>query len=262
MLSFIWSSLSNWDRADLLGLLMVVVGVAGEWAITFPWVKDKLKIPYNPTNFPALEFRKLLLEVFFTGLVAIGVGLELSAWPQHIQEIESLKNANLVLEKQLQPRTITEKQIKDFIFLTETWPKFPIRVAAPAGVTEAGSYAWQIRDMLNRAKFTIPDSDTNFFVGVDFLPGAMTLPGAHTNTLEDLQIVYIGTNNPNVFMSLIIEQTNGFKRFTPMPNDTNSLEGGFIYNLSQIGIQTQANTGPPNWVEPYQFIIYIVPKNQ
>jgi hypothetical protein len=107
-----WESLSSWERADIVGLLMVAVGVLGELALRFERIKKLLKFPFNPTNFSPLDFRKNLLEIIFELLVFVGLGIEVYALPNLINEshieiaglnkqTEQLRNDRLGLEKQV-----------------------------------------------------------------------------------------------------------------------------------------------------------------
>jgi hypothetical protein len=78
MLSF-WSSLSASDRRDIVGLLLVAFGVAGELISTFDFANKLLGIRFNPTGFPPLDIRKKLLEIISTALIVIGLGLMASS---------------------------------------------------------------------------------------------------------------------------------------------------------------------------------------
>jgi len=173
-----------------------------------------------------------------------------------------IESNNLVLQKELHPRIITQKQMKDFIFLTENLPKLPIRVATGMASAEAENYAWQIRNLLNAAKFPVPDSDTNQFLGIDWIANAITLPAPeHDKPLVDVQFMSGTTNNYSVLHFLREEQTNGFERFYISTNDTASVYAAIWNYFNQIGISTLPGYAPA-WVLTNSCVVYINPKVQ
>jgi hypothetical protein len=296
------SSFETWRRLAELGALVVVLGIMGEIAAILmeshdrnffrEWWDFRLNPKlFDPTWGWLLRWakpRKLRIEFLSVVLVVGGLVVEIGAghesyiisdklnsvlnkeaadaWTNAAGAMvlaRQLESTNIFLKMKLQPRAITEKQIKDFIFLTENLPKIPVRVSVAANIVESGSYAWQIRDMFSRAQFPIPDSDTNFFVGVKFMPNAITLPIYPTagKTWLNGQFLYNGTNDPNVFYIVSVEKTNGFVRFNVVRNETNNIEGALINYFTQIGIPLEIKQEPA-WVASNCFEIYINPKNQ
>ena len=83
-----------WEKFELAGITMVVLGVAGEFLLIFK------KFPFNPTSFGHLELflgrSKKFWEKCFSGLVAIGVSVEMVTFPMVLKEshteIAVLKN--------------------------------------------------------------------------------------------------------------------------------------------------------------------------
>ena len=155
MLAF-WSSLSVSDRRDIIGLLMVAIGVAGDVMRAFDFTKKLLGIKFNPTDFSFLDFRKKCLEITAAALIVVGLGLEVSAWPAHIKEVELLKQGNLELQMKMQPRVISAEHWSKFIKLSKGLSPIKIKVFAPVNDNEAYRYALQFRDMLDEAGLKPP----------------------------------------------------------------------------------------------------------
>jgi hypothetical protein len=276
-MSSLLGSFSFWDWVDIIGLAMVTIGVLAEVAFgmveigfferllnKIKWVKQMLSFPFNPTNFPPLELKKNWAEIIIDALVFLGLALELIALPislhnSHV-DISALQGENLELQLKLQPRIITLQQITNFMFLTQTFPKFPIRVEVVAMTGEATGYAWQIRKMLNQANYPPPNSDTNFFLGIDFLGNAVSVPPTGevgTNGFADLEFVTDNTNDLIVFNYQAEEKTNGFIRYAIAKTDTNGLNAAFINYLNQDHIVTVWNY-TPSWENPNHVAILVM----
>ena len=71
--------------------------------------------------------------------------------------VEELRESNDELESKMHWRKITPEQIKDFIFLTEKLPKFPVKIMVQYGNNEAFQFASQIRLMLDAAGYKQPE---------------------------------------------------------------------------------------------------------
>jgi hypothetical protein len=66
-----------------------------------------------------------------------------------------------VLEQQMRPRTINEKQTKDFISLTERIPKIPICIREGQQGFDTETFALRMREMLTAAGFGAKEGDAN-----------------------------------------------------------------------------------------------------
>lgn len=234
----LWSSLSAADRRDLIGLAMVTLGVAGDLIVLTEWFKKLLHIPFNPTNFGPLEFRKVIAEIVFSALIVFGLGLELTAWPQHIKEVVALQNENIKLKKEMQWRAISPQQITNFVMLTKGIPKFSVRVGTSQFNDEAFSYAVQIREMLDQAGYSTPISDTNCVGGV-FLHQNVSAYDSNigdTNGWIWLAFISDSTNKYTYWHYEYSTKTNGLYIFTVPKNDTNSIYSAFINCFQQLQI--------------------------
>ena len=174
-----WESYSHWERIDLVGVLMVAVGVLGEALL----VIRSIWFPYNPTNFPPLEsvlgFKKKHLEIFFGILVAFGVALELRALPMSLNEshvqiaklenkTEELRKANEQarsdnntladrLDKSIKARIELEMAYFPRIFEPDEqlgkYAGIKFGIAAIPNDSEAASFSWQLTTNLNNSQW-------------------------------------------------------------------------------------------------------------
>jgi hypothetical protein len=255
------SSLPYWDALEIVSLVFVWVGVWGEYKA------ERMKSPYNPTNFPALETEKKKVGAFFWRVLLLGLSAEAVAsifiMVISNKEIAELNLENSKLKTKLQQRTINKEKTENFIFLTEKIPKIPIRVAIGANKDEVVSYAWQIRQMLNQAHFPTPDSDTNLAFGIHFDTTAVALPVVigDTNEWGDVELITDETNDFTKFYYLAMQKTNGFVRYTIPAGDTNDMYGALINAFSQINVKISWYC-KPEWVNPNHCEIYIRQKPQ
>lgn len=139
---------------------MVAIGVAGELLSAFDFTKKLLGIKFNPTGFSPLDFRKKCLEIISAALIVVGLGLEVSAWPAHIKEVESLKGDNLRLQSLMQPRMITAQQHDKFVSVLKNAPKFQVWVAYDLPSDENLTFVRQIRELLDAAGFGVVKGET------------------------------------------------------------------------------------------------------
>jgi hypothetical protein len=250
-LSWLWLSL-GW-----VGAFAVIIGVWGEEHF------DHKVLPYHKQEKLKWRFWIILLcglAVEFASLIGTtftSIALE--------QRVEVLRKANDELEAKTKPRIITEKQINDFIFLTENFPKFPIRVGVEQlnEDEETLSYAWQIRKMLTKAKFPVPDSDTNSFLGIAFMQNAVSAlelkEEVATNPPVDIQFISDSTNDLMVFQYRSVEKTNGFRRYDMSGEGTNYVYGALVNYFIQIGMAISWDC-VPQWTGTNHCAIYITQK--
>lgn len=159
-----------------------------------------------------------------------------------------IESNNIVLRKGLQARVITEIQISNFIFLTKNFPKIPIRVAASSLASpEADSYAWQLKRMFNLADFPSPNADSNSFLGIHLIEGAMSVPmflGISNYPSSHIQLIFNASEDPTVFHFRSKQTNANFVRYDVDPKDTNSVYGVLVNYLNQDDIMTVAQFWP------------------
>jgi hypothetical protein len=193
-----FSTLSAWDWLDLFGLLMVLLGVIGEF-----WSAGK----HNP-----------FCERIWGYVLILGLALELIALPNHFIEAGKLKQLaeraneratitesnNLVLrsnvvalELKLQPRVITPAQMTNFESLTKLITKsLPIKISI--GSTAQAGLARQFREMLDRSGFKRHQGETEpWGFSIDNI-AIGRLIGEPTEPRPFIYLIY-GTNVPKTY---------------------------------------------------------------
>jgi hypothetical protein len=294
MLSSFFSSLDGWAWLALIGAFMVIPGVMLEgaeyivkwsknktfrrcfrWSIGTPTLLEflciaktveKLLLPVESLGFLVLVFG-LAVEIigsFFSNRLQTRENFELSQSNINLTlRIEELRSNNLVLEKELQPRTITIDQITNFIFLTAKMPKFKVRVAAGVSSDEVSSFAWQIREMLNKAGFGVPDADTNRMLGIDWEPSAVNLAIPNTGTnWADLSFIsdHPITPDQRIYAASFKDETTGRVQYAPIPNNIDSMYSVLFGAFADIGITNVTFGDKPDWVKPTHYEIFVIQK--
>jgi hypothetical protein len=171
---------------------------------------------------------------------------------------------NLVLQKELQPRIITQQNIIDFIFLTEKiGKKIPIKIHVTSYGDDTLSFSIQLRTMLDDAKF-LRDSSEN---GIEMDAKGNGTPihyitrkiGA-TEEWPSVFFVIYSTNDIYLLDNYIpTEITNGFVR--PIVSDQNPKE---IYEAIQMCMdQIKIKTAwvPATWIATNEYEIFVPAKN-
>ena len=234
------------------------------------YIKPRI-LPIETVGFTMLVFGLAveLLGGFAAGRMQSKENSELETTNKLLSlQIEELHSNNLVLQLKLQPRTITVQQITNFISLTRTMVHFPIRVGIGPNSEEPFNYALQIRDMLNKANFTPPDSDTNslnYFFGVGIDPTAITWTTDRNDTnwpdvcfaSDDTNAVSLGKQG----LTAVLKHFSGLQRpLTPYENSEMEFEViPFVFR--QIGIQG-FYLYKPDWVGTNHFEIFVRQKSQ
>lgn len=195
-----WSSLSIWERLDIIGLSMVTIGVFGELIIA----TASIRFPYNPTNFSAHEsafgFKKRHLEILFDSILVLGLGLELWALPnslshshKDIAELNDRASTNALAALELQrevfrlknPAIITDDQRKRFIaILTNSNNVSKVHIEVIVGNCDRPTeqFAFQIRKILNEAGYgdvpykTPPTNIAVPVINIEDVPSPVNLP--------------------------------------------------------------------------------------
>jgi hypothetical protein len=124
------------------------------------------------------------------------------------------------------------------------------------------SYAWQIRQMLNAAKFPPPDSDTNLPFEIFPREGLIGFPATAGDPIwNDVEFFCGNTNDFKNFRYLGEETSNGLVQLA-VPNwDTNDTFGVFIHEFMELGITVKWSY-QPNFVSPNTIEIFIRPKSE
>lgn len=169
-------------------------------------------------------------------------------------QIEALRSNNLALELKLQPRIITPTQITNFIFLTEKIPKFPIRVSVGDANNETFQFALQIRGLLNKAGYEVPDSDKNSLNGIFPIPNGVLWDDIFTDKWTDIAILV--KTNVSALVWFHSEKTNSFNRPTPKTNESGEIYAGIFSAFQQSGIETTAGFAP-EWVGANEMSVFV-----
>lgn len=219
----------------------------------------------------------VLVVVGFFGAVVFGhesskaLGKRLAWWCDMLLLIGLLLEMNeavnedskiLALQKQLQPRTISNKQIYDFIFLTERISKaVPIKIHATFEGDDTFQFAVHIRAMLDKAGFQ-RDSSAN---GIE--EDAAQNRTTHifrdvgwTNEWPSLFLIRYGTNVVVTNTDIPKELTNGFVRPIVSEPNTQRIYEAIGDCLTQIGANTMW-LATSNLLSPGEYEIYVPPKN-
>jgi hypothetical protein len=122
-LLFSTSALWLWEIVEIVGAVIVTIGVIGEYVASFT------TIPKGRIGKKKWEKRSTLILIF--GLAVELVGLVSTICLSNI-EIAQLHKETAELELKLQPRTITAQQCKSFISFLQDAPKSPISLYAIA----------------------------------------------------------------------------------------------------------------------------------
>jgi hypothetical protein len=172
-----------------------------------------------------------------------------------------LRSNVVELEKQMQPRRITDKQLKDFIFLTKYVPKIPIEVVSGIGMDERFGYASQIRYMLSQAGFGV-ELDTNkpSLNGVNVFATAFSYPLVLGTNEMPSDVSLIMDNKFPSYIGAMWEHTNGFDRIIVEPT-TNRLAIYLIVRLvfDQVGIKSTI-CPTPKWVKDGKCFFFVEEK--
>lgn len=223
-------SFSLWDWVELGGLAMVFIGVL------FGHIATK-------NNSPRKDFWEMVL--------IIGLAIDVSAFVRHEKQLADLKHENLLLELRLQPRKITDKQVRDFIFLTERIPKIAVRVDVGSGVfnQETCNFAFEIRELLQQAKFLVPESDQKYSMNV-FNEPSRTFISKDGPTDLIMFVESSGLTKPQ------FEMVNGIKRPVAQNGNTNDIYAALYYAFSEAGISIGL-VSKPEWTHDTHMEIFV-----
>jgi hypothetical protein len=177
-------------------------------------------------------------------------------------QTEVLHNENLVLQAKLQPRTIKMEQMKDFILLTEDVAKIPVRVVIGEEGDDTETFAFQVRDMLDHAKFFAPTNAGAW--GVDRDPTRLSVRPIGTDVRDSQVWIICHDTNEIKTVHLPHEFTYGIYRYVVVENHPEknfNVFSAISDSLNSVGIKCGWNCAP-NWVKPGEFQIMIPLKNQ
>jgi hypothetical protein len=249
------------------GLLLVLIGVVGEIACDWKEMEGRLA---RAKRISAILLVVGLMMEFWEAAKSDNEVADTKERTALVESNNLVLRSNVVaLEIKLQPRTITHKQIEDFIFLTEKITnKIPITVHVYSQGDDTMSYGVQIRLMLDKAGFPRPDpnqyqvkTDMGVKIDPDTLLTFMVRKIGVTKEWPMVSFISYGTNDsPFSFDNDIpCERTNGL--FRPIVSGENkkkvyeAIQGCF----NQIGITTEWNVND-KWASPGEFEIYVPAK--
>jgi hypothetical protein len=160
------------------------------------------------------------------------------------------------------PRTITPKQVVDFIYLSEDIEKIPITIYAAQSGDDAYSFAMQLREMLTEAKFGIdPNSDQ------DGMRRDITIntgrPIGQTVATPWVFIFHYGDNGDHAVPLDFdyVRGTNGLcKPRVTYNNDPKNIYLAIGDCLTQIGIPVEGMSST-NGMRPGQYEFFVPPKS-
>jgi hypothetical protein len=170
----------------------------------------------------------------------------------------NIESNNLVLQKELQPRIITLTQITNFIFLTEKIINVPVKISFASGRNETVNFAYQLRDMLNRAGFMPETNAGTWGINPDATHIWRRTRAGDTNWPSVYLYVY-GTNGCFNSRFFAYEFTNKFARPIVNINDPETVGCAILFVLKQIGINTEEGSNS-EIVKPNEFEFYIMDK--
>jgi hypothetical protein len=285
--------LNGWTWLALIGCALVIPGVILESAeYVIKWGKKKKCrqfidrwIPY-PARRECVCAVKILkpiilpIETFGFALLVIGLAVEIFGSFKSDQtqsqenavmeatntvlnlQIEELHSNNLVLEKELQPRTISIEQITNFIRVSVNIPRnIPITVHASTQGDDTLGFATQIRLMLDKAGF-MRDGSQN---GVEYdlynnspITGYFYRKIGDEHTWPSVIFAMYGTNEIFSVDSDIYNSTNEVVGLSPNERGAKAVYEGIEAAFRRIGISTEWETA--FWLKTNEIEIYIPPK--
>ncbi|MGD1019993.1 MAG: hypothetical protein ABSA12_11840 [Verrucomicrobiia bacterium] len=265
MLSFIpW-----WGWLDVVFTLSVLIGVSLE----VEWIQKRLT-PERSSDLLPVSLRGTKLKKRGEVLLILGLAGELACLPIGLWEtskvserVEGLRKANDELRANQKPRRITDKQIRDFIFLTEKVPKIPIRVRLGLMDWETHSYATRFREMLDRARFLRPHNADRR--GFEYHPDQTIVENQEEAERLGPEVkppclcFYVGSTNENEGVDLVSYETvNGVRR--PVLCDkptTAAVYYAIITSLNDVGINAVAFFSTNrDYVETGDVVIFVPEK--
>jgi hypothetical protein len=220
------SSYSSWDKADIIGPTLVLVGIIWEFKLLLS------RLPDGATR--QVMDRKHVKEILAALIVVLGVTIELVVVPHTLLEVsnvkqrtEELRAANDALELKIQPRTITKIQETNFIWLCKFIPKIPVTVRVISPKNENLSYAYQIRALLSKAGFGTNAGANDLGIVEDL---RITPYRKKISAGWEIDFVTSDQNASNHFAGTPFFTTNGFN----MPITTNSDEVSVFLAIGNI----------------------------
>lgn len=252
------------------GLIGVLIAVSGE--VYFDWKKESGRDAKWKKFFMALLVVSLAYELYeasesdkkaadaikLAGLANESAGKSNERAANTESNNLALRTKVLELEAKMQPRSISKKQISDFIFLTDKIPKIPIRVGVGPTADEVFTFAVKVQTMLADAGYNVPDSDKNEPLGIHQDLSAISWYNATpsiSNIWPDICFITDITNDLKK-VSFNFEYTNGYARPIVFESDTNKIYAALTFVFQQIGI-IYVTSYKPDWVKPNHCEIFI-----
>jgi len=169
-----------------------------------------------------------------------------------------LRSNVVALEIKLKPRTITTKQVEDFIFLTEKVPKIPIAIEVGTENGDNLSYAYQIRSLLSAGNFAVADANTIWGLKTSSVVTARKM-GMGADPIPYMHFFTYSTNDVVHPPAFVVERTNGFERpINISSNETYKVYAALRGVFNEIGIT--AEWWGTELVSSNEFRIFINPR--
>lgn len=249
-------------------MLLVLIGVAGEIACDWKEMEGRLA---RAKRISAILLVVGLMMEFWEAAKSDNEVADTKERTTLVESNNLVLRSNVVaLEIKLKPRTITPKQIEDFIFLTgKITNKTPITVHAYSQGDDTMSYAIQIEIMLEKAGFPRRDSSQDMSksdLGIKLDTGAplTTFVVRKIGVIKEWpNVIFVayGTNDSLFAFDKDIpyERTNGFFRPIVSGQNKKKVYEAIYFCFNQIGITTEWNVND-KWASPGELEIYVPAK--
>jgi len=211
---------------EAASIIIVGIGCWGErWSEHHEFsVKSEILMPDEYALKIQHRIRKKYERIFWL-MVVWGLALELIAFGFAFR---ASNNEILELQAKLQPRSITDKQINDFIFLTEKISKkIPIKIHASSDGDDTYGFSQYLRFMFDKAGFRRDSSLNGVEVDADISRYIHIFRGRDgTNGTVEWPSVFISAHDTNDLAvtekEMPKEITNGF--FRPIVTEQNAMK--------------------------------------
>ena len=222
------SSLWIWELLEILGAVIVTLGVVGEYVAGFTKIlkgRSKQK-----------RWEKYSTLVLIVGLVFELIGLVTTLVLSN-QEIEQLRSANLKLQQQLLPRRISLEQKERFVNYLANYPKGPVKVFIGRQDDELLDYTKHIRAILDAAGYAVTNGPGIIPLGEN--TGIYRPIGDDLGPKISVFVIFSATNNLSISWPGIEFQHNGNHIVTKSnPNDPRAIPAFINAALGRIGVPT------------------------
>jgi hypothetical protein len=158
------------------------------------------------------------------------------------------------------PRTITFKQITNFLFLTERIPKIPIGVRTSRRGDDTATFGYQLRHMLNTAGFTAPTNSGDW--GLSMGAADPIFARKVGQEFDWPNVVVVSGGDSRHLPRFLVQQTDTWSRPIVTNDSVGVIYAAVGYCLTRVGINAVFDTnGPASWLKPGEWELVVTPKN-